>query len=317
MFLSGSEFNKNKLFLHFNGLVDEYMKKIIGKKKIQHIDFEKFLYLHNEFVYKAYYAHSIIQRMRLMKEKAFKPQFEAIKPDLEITDESEILFSSFLTREYMYYIMPFLNTMFILQDRIMLILGLFLEIKEKLPKKLPTYYYGYKDKSNLILTQFPEVVRKYVIEYWKEHGDRIRSYRNLDQHHYNLSFHTFFKIKPKEEFVIYLPDKYTNEYEKLSYEKKIVALDYFESEFNSFHDLVENLVKFIGVDPREFKPSNSFVPLEELANYENGELISAWIIGNEVIQTRISRDNELHSKAKRIEIKKSPNKVNEIVWKFK
>ena len=68
MFNSGKEFNQKKLFLHFNGLADEYMNRIFGKHKSEFIGFEKFHYLHNEFVYKAYYAYSILQRMRLMKE---------------------------------------------------------------------------------------------------------------------------------------------------------------------------------------------------------------------------------------------------------
>ncbi len=69
--------------------------------------------------------------------------------------------------------------------------------------------------------------------------------------------------------------------------------------------------------PKEFQPSHSLVPLEDLSTYENGELISVWIIGNEVIQTRISKDNEPNSKAKRIEMKKTSNTVTEINWKFK
>ncbi|MFX1281771.1 MAG: hypothetical protein ACFFA3_20650 [Promethearchaeota archaeon] len=317
MFNSGKEFNQKKLFLHFNGLIDKYMNRFVGKHKNKLGNFEKLQYLHNEFVYKAYYAYSILQRMKLMKEKAFKPQFEAIKPNLNLKNETEILYSSFLTREYMYFIMPFLNTVFLLQDRILLILGNYLKIKEKLPEKLPTYYYGYKEGNNLILTKFPETIQKLILVYWKKHGERIRSYRNLDQHHYNLSFHTFYRIKTKEEFVVYLPDKYSSNFEKLSYSKKIVALDYFESEFNAFHDLVESLAKSVDVNPKEFQPSHSLIPLEDLAQYENGELISIWIIGNEVIETRISKDNEPNSKAKRIEMKKSPNTVTEINWKFK
>lgn len=35
MFNSGKEFNQKKLFLHFNGLVDEYMNRIVGKHKIK------------------------------------------------------------------------------------------------------------------------------------------------------------------------------------------------------------------------------------------------------------------------------------------
>ncbi|NVM19187.1 MAG: hypothetical protein HWN80_15850 [Candidatus Lokiarchaeota archaeon] len=56
--------------------------------------------------------------MRILKEKSLKPQFEGLKPQLNITDEDKILYSSFMTREYIYFIMPFLNTLFILQDRL-------------------------------------------------------------------------------------------------------------------------------------------------------------------------------------------------------
>lgn len=33
MFNSGKEFNQKKLFLHFNGLIDKYMNRFVGKHK--------------------------------------------------------------------------------------------------------------------------------------------------------------------------------------------------------------------------------------------------------------------------------------------
>ena len=149
MFNSGYEFNQKGFFLHFNGLLDNNVKNLIGKSKTnnENQDFDHFKYFHDEFVYKAYFSYSILGRMKALKENAFKPQFDALRPFLHLKEESEILYSSFLTREYLYYLMPFLNTLFILQDRIMIILGKYLGIKAKLPKKLPSYYYDHKKKK--------------------------------------------------------------------------------------------------------------------------------------------------------------------------
>ena len=109
------------MFLRFNGLITEFMKKIFTETKEikdSEREYRLFMLYHDEFIFRSYYAYSILKRMRILKEKALKPQFEGLKPQLNITDEDKILYSSFMTREYIYFIMPFLNTLFILQDRI-------------------------------------------------------------------------------------------------------------------------------------------------------------------------------------------------------
>ncbi len=280
--------------------------------------YKLFQLYHDEFIFRSYYAYSLLKRMRLLKEKALKDQFEGLKPQFKITDEKEILYSSFITREYIYFVMPFLNTLFILQDRIMILLGQFLNIKIKYDK-LPRYYYDYKDKKNKTLPLFPKPIQTLLINYWEKHGNNIRQYRNLDQHQYQLYYHSFYRLKPKEEYVLYLPDKITKNMElsDITYNKKIVALELFENEFRAFHDFVEEMLKQIKVQHVDIQPGQSFQPLESLANYKNGKLLSTMIIGKEAITFRINNDNDPNSEAKRLDKEKITNNITSFRWEFK
>ena len=158
-----------------------------------------------------------------------------------------------------------------------------------------------------------------LINYWEKHGNNIRQYRNLDQHQYQLYYHSFYRLKPKEEYVLYLPDKITKNMElsDITYNKKIVALELFENEFRAFHDFVEEMLKQIKVQPVDIQPGQSFQPLESLANYKNGKLLSTMIIGKEAITFRINNDNDPNSESKRLDIQKIPNNITSFRWEFK
>lgn len=339
MHLSGFEFNKEKMFLRFNGLMFEIIERSKGTKttKEKQQNYELFQLYNDEFLFRSYYAYSILKRMRLLKEKALKTQFEGLKPQLNITDEREILYSSFMTREYIYFVMPFLNTLFILQDRIMLSIKQYLNIKFTKPVQKPNEtneyftrklrkfrdsiqkFPGYANNNFKILNKFPKTIQKLVKDYWNNHAKDIRQYRNLDQHHFQLYYHSFYRLKPKEEFVLYLPDKITRDIKlhDITYNRKIVALELFESEFRAFHDFVESMLKQIKVQPVEIQPRQSFSPLEGIAKYKNGNLLSTMVIGNEAITFRISNINDLNSEAKKISLNSIPNKITSFKWEFK
>ncbi len=339
MHSSGSDFNKEKMFLRLNGLVSETLKKSEGTKVTKDIKqkLNLFQHSHDEFIFRSYYAYSILKRMRLLKEKALKPQFEGLKAQLNITDEKEILYSSFITREYIYFIMPFLNSLFILQDRIMLLIKQYLNIKftepiqnpnetnEYFKRKLRIFrdsiqkFPGYANNNFKILNKFPKPIQKLVKDYWNNHGKNIRQYRNLEQHQYQLYYHSFYRLKPKEEYILYLPDKITRNMElhNITYNKRIVALELFEKEFRAFHDFVEGMLKQIKVQPVDIQPGQSFQPLEGLAKYKNGALLSTMINGKEAITYRISNDNEPNSEAKRLDIQIIPNNITSFHWEFK
>lgn len=339
MHSSGFEFNKEKMFLRFNGLMVEYNEKFKGTKitKEKHQIYKLFQLYHDEFLFRSYHAYSILKRMRSLKKNALKPQFEGLKPQLNITDESEILYSSFMTREYIYFVTPFLNTLFILQDRIMLLIKQYLNIKLTKPIQNPNEtnesftwklrrfrdsiqkFPGYANNNFKILNKFPMTIQKLVKDYWANHAKNIRQYRNLDQHQYQMYYHSFYRLKPKEEFVLYLPDKITRDIKlhDITYNKKIVALELFESEFRAFHDFVESMLKQINVQSVEIQPGQAFSPLEGLAKYKNGNLLSTMVIGNEAITFRISNINDLSSEAKRLDLKSIPNKITSFKWEFK
>ena len=338
MHSSGLEFNKEKMFLRFNGLMFEFIEKFKGTKttKEKQQNYELFQLFHDEFLFRSYYVYSILKRMRLLKEKALKTQFEGLKPQLNITNEKEILYSSFMTREYIYFVMPFLNTLFILQDRIMLLIKQYRNIKftkpvqkpnetdEQFKRKLRRFrdsiqkFPGYGNNDFKILNKFLKPIQKLVKDYWNTHAKDIRQYRNLDQHQYQLYYHSFYRLKPKEEFVLYLPDKITRDIKlhDITYNRKIVALELFESEFRAFHDFVESMLKQIKVHPVEIQPGQSFSPLEGLAKYKNGNLVSTMVIGNEALTFRISKINDLNSEAKRSSLKFIPNNITSFKWEF-
>ncbi len=335
---SGFEFNKEKMFLRFNGLRFEIIEQLIGTKttKEKQKKYKLFQLYHDEFIFRSYYAYSILKRMRSLKENVLKPQFEGLKPQLNITDERQILYSSFVTREYIYFVMPFLNTLFILQDRILLLLKQYLKINFTKPVKKPdepdeSYawrlksfrdsqqkFSGFANNNFKILNKFPSTIQKIVKDYWKTHGEDIRQYRNLDQHQYQLYYHSFYRLRPKEEFVLYLPDKINRDIKlhEITYKKNIVALDLFESEFKAFHDFVESMLKQIKVQPVDIKPGQSLTPLEGLAKYKNGTLISTMVIGNEALTFRISNNNRINSEAKSLNPKSIPNSITSFNWKF-
>jgi hypothetical protein len=182
--------------------------------------------------------------------------------------------------------------------------------KQKLP--------GYANNNFKILDKFPRTIKKIVKDYWSSHAE-IRSYRNLDQHQYQLYYHSFYRLEPKEEFVLYLPDKITRDMElhDISYNKKIIALELFEREFKAFHDFVEKMLEQIKIPPAEIKPGISFSPLEDLAKYKNGDLLSIMITGKDSYINRISNINDPNSKGKRLDFQFIPNKITSFRWEFK
>ena len=107
------------------------------------------------------------------------------------------------------------------------------------------------------------------------------------------------------------------ELREITYNKKIVALELFEKEFRAFHDFVEGMLKQIKAQPIDILPGQSFQPLEGLAKYKNGAILSTMINGKEALTLRISNDNEPNSKAKKFVHQYIPNNITSFQWEFK
>ena len=68
MHSSGYEFNNERLFLRFNGLMFNIIEKSKGMKATKEIQNKMNLikHYHDEFLFRSYYAYSILKRMRLL-----------------------------------------------------------------------------------------------------------------------------------------------------------------------------------------------------------------------------------------------------------
>ncbi len=330
-------FNQRKLFLRFNGLQKAFIEKHKGAKIKGGIIAKHNLFIHysNEYKYHLYSAYYFIEQLEQL-EKAIINQYKELKPFIDFHDETKIEYDSFIVHEYSLRIMPFLNTMFILQDRLMILIATFTDIEFKDPIKnsneldkdyknriknyrsklqsfasYATNYYG-------ILKEFPDEIGELVVKYWKQNGQELRKYRNLEQHQFNLLEEAYIIREPNERFILYLPDNPNEQnFEKLTYDKKIIAIDFFKSEVQVFHDFVEDMMKIIGIKPEKHEFASNFSPKSSfIKEYNEGDLMKIWVIKNEAILISVGEKTPDGNAAK-LNMRKIENKMNILKWEIK
>ena len=330
-------FNKKKLFLRFNGIQKVFFEKLKGTEVAGKVAEKWHLFNHyfNEFKYHLYSAYYLLEQLKQL-EKAIINQYKELKPFIEFQNEIRIEYDSFIVHEYLLRIMPFLNTMFILQDRLMVLIAILLDINIKDPAQKSNesnkdYKYRIKHFRNKIqsftsyttnycgvLKEFPDELGDLIIHYWDVNGQELRKYRNLEQHQFNLLEEAYIVKKPIERFILYLPDNPNEEnFEKLTYDKKKIAFEYFKSEIKIFHDFVEKMMKTIGIEPKKHKFGSNFSPKSNLIrDYNQGDLLKIWVIKNEAILFSVGEKTPDGSAAK-LNIRKIKNRMNILKWEIK
>ena len=323
-------FNKKKLFLRFNGLQKAFIEKskeikIKGEIVAKHDLFNHYFTEYKYHLYSAYYFLGQLEQL----EKAIMNQFKELKPFIDFHGEKKIEYDSFIVHEYLLRIMPFLNTMFILQDRLMKLVAIFLDIEFKDPIKksnesekdyknrVKKYrnklhsFAGYATNYYGILSQFPKKVSELVIKYWKQNGQELRKYRNLEQHQFNLLEEAYIIIELPERFILYLPDNPNErDFEKLTYHNNIGAIDFFKSQIQAFHDFVEEMMDIIGIKPKNHEFGSNFSPKSNLiSDYDEEHLLKIWVIKNEAILFSVGEKTPDGAAAK-LNIRKIENKMN-------
>ena len=327
-------FNERKLYLRFNGLMKAFIESFKGTKIKSNVAKRGALFNHyySEFRYHLYCAYYFLGQLDLL-EKTIMQQYNELKPFIEFQNEVRIEYDSFIVHEYLLRIMPFLNTLFILQDRLIVVIGNFLDIEYQDPVRKPNEsdkVYNNKVKnfrSKLhsfasyamnhygILKSFPKEVQELVLNYWNQSGQKIRQYRNLKQHQFNLLEEAYIVKEPAERFILFLPDNPNErDFEKLTYNKKRIANDYFKSEIQVFHDFIEEIMKVLGVAPERHDFATSTSPnASKIKNYNEGDLMKIWVIKNEAILFSVGEKTPDGEAAKLI-MKKIKNKITCITW---
>ncbi len=253
-------FNKKRYFLKFNGLRYSFFKKIEDKsiKKEDYKEFYETPRLTSEIIFFAKNAYRILEQMKTLNEASIL-QFKELKSMLCLKCK-RFVFQSSIVDEYLSLLMPFLNTMFILQDRIMPIIAKVSNIslkprnkeegeterhyknyKNKFKKSLDSFYsFATDDKKNL--SRFSPEIQAIVKEYWNSNGELIRKYRNIEQHIFNLVIHSYFQINPEEKLLIILPDNPKAQPQNYKYHNRN-AYDFFKLAFREFNFFVEKMAK--------------------------------------------------------------------------
>ena len=106
-------------------------------------------------------------------------------------------------------------------------------------------------------------------------------------------------------------------FEKLTYNKKRVAFDYFKSEIQIFHDLVEEIMDSMGIIPEKHEFGSSFSPKSKFLNeYNKGDLMKISVIKNEAILFSVGEKTPDGATAK-IKMRKIKNKIIGMKWDIK
>lgn len=277
--------------MRFNGLSGTIHKKLANYEKQK--EFKNYF---EEFLFKAHNMHLMLTQMNkiseLIEEQATQLKNASIEaqktdptcPELIFPQNALLEFNTALSNEFLRNVSPFLNTLFVLQDRILVIIGKYLNISDNIPLNLPGFFIFQTKmvKPRPILTQYGNNIKNEVKQYWTDHAREIRKYRNLDQHEINLL--QFYGIDKDGKFHLYLPDdpKTVKGYADITYTKRIDALALFNSAFTTFHDFVEKLIQHLNISPQKFK--QGIGPMAQpVAVFETGECMSLFQDGESVV----------------------------------
>ena len=253
-------FNKKRFFLRFNGLRYHFLQNPeLNLKKVDAVyDYQKFNSLATEIMFFAKNAYRILEQMKNLDDASVL-QFNEIKSSLCLKCK-RFVFQSSIVDEYLSLLMPFLNTMYVLQDRIMSVIAKASNISVKprdikeneTNKDYKKYKYKFKKSLNsfhsfatdeeYLFSRFSPEIQGIVKEYWKSNGKLIRRYRNIEQLIFNLVIHSYLQISPKEKLLIILPDNPRAQPQDYRYNNRN-AYDFFKLAFRNFNFFVEKMAK--------------------------------------------------------------------------
>ncbi len=253
-------FNEKKYFLKFNGLRNHFKAEM--KSIEENNEDEKYFHLATEILFFAKNGYRILEQMVMLNDASIL-QFGFIKSSLCLKC-NRFVFQSSIVDEYLSLLMPFLNTMYILQDRIMPIIAKVSNTSlkprdiqenetERKYKKYKKYFKKHLNSfhsfatDDKLLSRFTPEIQGIVKEYWKINGELIRRYRNIEQHIFDLVTHSYFQIHPEEKLIVILPDNPKAIPQNYRYSNRD-AYNFFKRAFREFNFFVEKMAKVLELD---------------------------------------------------------------------
>jgi len=114
----------------------------------------------------------------------------------------------------------------------------------------------------------PEPLKNRVLDYWHRGGNRLKEYRDVDQHFGAVVHHTFLQVKPPRRVIILLPDNpEARRSDDFTFSGELNAFDFVRDSFDSLHGLFEDMARLEGAAP---KPLGQNVEAGQLGELTEG-----------------------------------------------
>lgn len=313
-------FNKEKLFLRFNGFENYFNNH--KPNSISPYDEELLKRYVDEFLSKVEYLY--IQKNLMIAIRDFvqlqfrdsKNEFNSNFTPKMIFPKDQLLF--FFTRysnQLILNIPSLLNTINILQDRILRIVGLCNGLtlvknrKDRDPTHIPLEFAKFFDFNGNVkqcLTQMGAKITLLSENYWKSYGKIIRRYRNIDQHEFSVLYN--YGIDRNHNFVVYLPDNPSErDFEKITFDDKIDGITLIEKNFTIFHKYVEDLMQCMEVPEKiHTVHGNMTYIIPSKSDFTDGKCLCCSQLGNKMIvwyvNSNLLKDKQISFKTRELAI---------------
>ena len=242
--------NRNNLFLFLNGLEND------DKTTLNQVKDEIF----------SRGTSAILHLIRIQDLNKFCIQeYSLYENQLNNIKDNRIVFSSETLGYLLNEISPLFGTLRLLQNlslKLLKTLGV-----NTLPKSINDYIK--KPESHKVQ---PEIQDR-IFHHWKSSGEKLKQYRDIDQHYKWLTSRYFLQVKDQKRIIIEIPDNpETKSPKNFTYKEEINAIDFLNKAFIEIHDLIENIAKQDGAESTTHQQGLLMDQLGDLTPFANRTL---------------------------------------------
>jgi hypothetical protein len=218
-------------------------------------------------------------------------------PKMILPKDQLLFFFTRYSNQLILSIPSMLNTINILQDRILRIVGLcngFSLVKNRkdhdpthIPNKLSKFFDSNSDIAKPCLSQMGAKITLLSENYWKDYGKIIRRYRNIDQHEFSVLYN--YGINKNQDFVVYLPDDpWEKDFEKITFNDKIDGITLIENNFTIFHKYIEDIMQCMEIPEKKHDVHGKMTYIKpSKSDFTDGKCLCCSQLGNRMIVWRV------------------------------
>jgi len=242
-----SLFNDRGLFQYLNGWVSQVEGEARAHREAKV----------EEVYFRATSVLIALDRMEHMDEACVR-EFEAFESECEIKDDRIVFWSPRLVG-MLNELPATLSALRIMQNAL-----------------LPTFTAGRRNAASVPSSlhdaikkahqiALPDEMKSRVLDYWHRGGNRLKDYRDVDQHFGAVVRHTFLRVEPPRHVSIFLPDNPEAKKSKdFTFNHELDAHAFVRDSFQNLHSVYEELARLDGAARGALQQSIGMSQLGEL-----------------------------------------------------